>query len=83
MGNGQAKTDEKVHNASLATCLSRMHPRWDVTAEQSGVLRGQRAKKPDIVIWPQGSKQGSPVLIEVEYAPAPGVDDDAKSRLGA
>ncbi len=83
MGNGRARTDEKVLNTKLADALHRLHPRWDAKAEQSGVLAGQRARKPDIVIWPQGPKQGSPLLIEVEYAPARSVEADAEGRLGA
>jgi len=76
-------TNEKAFNGYLAAALDKRHPRWEVNVEQSGVLRGQRGKSPDIIITPTGAKGGSPVVIETEYEPAGTVNDDAASRLGA
>ena len=78
-----AHTDEKAFNALLAQALSQRHPRWEVNAEQSGVLRGQSGRTPDIVITPMGGRAGNPVVIETEYDPAASVVADAVSRLGS
>ena len=77
-----AHTSEKAFNALLAQALELRHPRWQVNAEQSGVLTGQLGKVPDIVIAVSEGEAGSPVLIETEYEPASRVDADARSRLG-
>lgn len=78
-----AHTDEKAFNALLAKALNERHPRWEVNAEQSGVLQNESGKTPDIVITPRGGKAGNPVVIETEYEPAKTVDSDAASRLGS
>jgi len=77
-----AHTDEKAFNGLLAQALDARHPRWEVTAEQSGVLQDQGGKTPDIVITPLGGQAGNPVVIETEYEPASTVDADAVARLG-
>ncbi len=77
-----AHTDEKAFNGLLAQALDVRHPRWEVTAEQSGVLQYQSGKTPDIVITPLGGQAGNPVVIETEYEPASTVDADAVARLG-
>ena len=77
-----AHTDEKAFNVVLAQALGVRHPRWEVAAEQSGVLRGESGKQPDIIITPKGGMAGTPVVIETEYAPAATVDADAAGRLG-
>ena len=78
-----AHTDEKAFNALLAQALNERHPRWEVNAEQSGVLRNESGRTPDIVISPLGGGAGNPVVIETEYEPAATVDADAASRLGS
>lgn len=83
VGDMMPHTNEKAFNGYLAAALDKRHPRWEVNVEQSGVLRGQRGKSPDIIITPTGAKGGSPVVIETEYEPAGTVNDDAASRLGA
>lgn len=75
-------TAEPAINALLALALDQRHPRWDVYAEQTRVLRGDPSKKPDIVIMPRG-RAGEPVVIETEYAPAAKVEEEAVQRLGS
>jgi len=75
-------TAEPAFNALFALALDRRHPRWDVHAEQAGVLRGLPGMQPDLVITPHG-RAGEPVIIETEYQPAATVEADAASRLGA
>jgi len=75
-------TSELAFNALFAIALDQRHPRWDVHAEQTQVLRGDAGKKPDLVVVPQGSV-GEPVVIETEYLPANTVERDAASRLGS
>ncbi len=71
-----AHTDERAFNALLAQALNERHPRWEVNAEQSGVLRNESGRTPDIVISPLGGGAGNPVVIETEYEPAATVDAD-------
>ena len=77
-----ARTSEKAFNGLLAQALDRRHPRWDVNAEQTGVIAGSAGKVPDIVITPDGGRAGVPVVIETEYHPARTVEVDAIKRLG-
>ena len=51
-----------------------------MSAEQTGVLRDAPAQRPDVVIRHPG---GLTVIVETEFAPAPGVENDARGRLGA
>ena len=76
-----ARTSERAFNSLLAQALDRRHPRWDVNAEQTGVIAGSPGKAPDIVIMPTGPA-GAPVIVETEYDPARQVEKEAESRLG-
>ena len=78
-----ARNTEVVINAELARALGRRHPRWAeqqaITVESTGVLLGDPAAQPDIVLVHPG---GSPVIVETEVLPARSVEADARSRLG-
>ena len=78
-----ARNTEIVINTELAGALRRRHPRWSeyrsVTAEATGVLLGDPAAQPDIVLVHPG---GSPVIVETEVLPARNVEVEARSRLG-
>ena len=78
-----ARNIEIVINAELANALCRRHPRWElgraVIAEATGVLLGDPAAQPDILILHPG---GTPVILETEVSPARTVEDEARSRLG-
>ena len=78
------RTAETAFNPALAEALRGKHPRWReagrIGAEQTGVLRGHPAERPDIVIRHPG---GAPVVVETEWEPAATVEDDARARLGA
>ena len=78
-----ARNTEIVINAELANALCRRHPRWEaggaVIAEATGVLLGDPAAQPDILILHPG---GTPVILETEVSPARTVEDEARSRLG-
>ena len=76
----RARTRETTVNDRLAAALDARHPRWTVEAESTRVLAGEAAKAPDIVVSMPG---GLSVIVETEYAPAPSVEADALSRLGA
>ena len=76
-----ARTSERAFNGLLAQALDGKHPRWDVNAEQTGVVAGSPGKVPDIVVMPTGPA-GAPVVIETEYDPARQVEKEAESRLG-
>lgn len=76
-----ARTSERAFNSLLAQALDRRHPRWDVNAEQTGVIAGSPGKAPDMVIMPTGPA-GAPVIVETEYDPARQVEKEAESRLG-
>ena len=62
----------------LAECLRSMHPRWNVTAEQSAVLLN-KSKVPDIVVLREG---GLAVVLESEFLPGSTVEADARARIG-
>ena len=76
------RTAEHTINVELARLLRTRHPRWrqGIGVEQTGVLSDDSAKRPDILIQHPG---GLPVVIETEYMPARGVEQDARARLGA
>ncbi len=76
-----ARTSERAFNGLLAQALDGRHPRWDVNAEQTGVVAGSPGKVPDMVVMPTGPA-GAPVVIETEYYPARQVEKEAESRLG-
>ena len=75
------QTSEIALNFELSNVLRSKHPRWRdcITAEQTNVLR-ETALQPDVVIRPPG---GVPVVLETEFEPAPGVEEDARKRLGS
>ena len=75
------QTNEIAFNFELSNVLRTKHPRWGdrITAEQTNVLR-ETARQPDVVIRPPG---GVPVVLETEYEPARGVEEDARKRLGS
>ena len=75
------KTAEPAFNPELAKALRKKHPRWSnrIGAEQTGVLSGEPALQPDIIVRHPG---GLPVAVETEYTPASTVEDDARERLG-
>ena len=77
----QSHTAEIAFNVELANALRGKHPRWRdrVGAEQTGVLRDESARRPDIVIRHPG---GLTVIVETEFEPARTVEDDARGRLG-
>ena len=76
------RTAEHTVNVELARLLRTRHPRWrqGIGVEQTGVLSDAPAQRPDILIQHPG---GLPVVIETEYMPARGVEQDARGRLGA
>ena len=78
-----ARNIEIVINTELAGALRRRHPRWaehrSVTVEATGVLLGDPAAQPDIVLVHPG---GSPVIVETEVLPARNVEAEARIRLG-
>ena len=76
------RTAEHTVNVELARLLRTRHPRWrqGIGVEQTGVLSDAPAQRPDILIQHPG---GLPVVIETEYLPARGVEQDARGRLGA
>ncbi len=75
------QTNEIAFNFELSNVLRTKHPRWGdrITAEQTNVFR-ESARQPDVVIRPPG---GVPVVLETEYEPARGVEEDARKRLGS
>lgn len=74
------RTTEPVFNAALAAALRDKYPGGEcrVGAEQTKVLR-ERGRRPDIVIRPRNSL---PVIVETEFEPARGVEEDARKRFG-
>lgn len=70
--------DEAALNLRLADILQPKNPSWKVSPHELGALSGGR--QPDILIRSPGS---APVILEVEYDPAAGVESEAKGRLGA
>lgn len=69
--------DEAALNVRLADALQPKNPRWQVAAHQLGVLGGGR--QPDLVVTHENS---APVILEVEYLPAAGVEREARGRVG-
>ena len=74
------RTTEPVFNAQLAEALRGKYPGGECSlgAEQTKVLRA-RGRRPDIVVRPRGSL---PVIVETEFEPARGVEEDARKRFG-
>ncbi|MGI9307211.1 MAG: hypothetical protein ACR2P5_07920, partial [Gammaproteobacteria bacterium] len=69
---------EELLNGKIADILNGMRRNWRVIAEETGVVRGS-SERPDIVVWQESRP---PVLIENEYFPARGVEEEAADRLG-
>lgn len=69
--------DEAALNIHLADVLRPKSPRWRVDPHQLRVLSG--GKQPDIVVR---STEGSPVILEAEYAPGAAVEQEARDRIG-
>ncbi len=74
-------TSEIAVNFELSNVLRTKHPGWHdgITAEQTNVFR-ETARQPDVVIRSPG---GVPVVLETEFEPARGVEEDARKRLGS
>ena len=79
-----AHTEEGAFNSLFAQALLQRSPGWQghLNAEQSGVIRGARAKRPDIVLHASSS---TATVIEIEYddSPPTSVEGDALARLGS
>ena len=80
---------EPLANYELAKALQRRNPDWHdgtVHAERTRVIQqlslntDSIGKRPDILI---AHPRRQPVIVETEFAPAPTVEEDAISRLGA
>ena len=71
---------EATINVHLGDVLRTKHPAWrdGVGTEQPQVFR-RAARRPDIVVRHPG---GQVVVVETEFAPGRGVEDDALGRLG-
>ena len=76
-----AHTSEIAINFELSNVLRSKHPGWRdrISAEQSNVLY-ETARQPDVVVRLPG---GVPVVLETEFEPGPGVENDARRRLGS
>ncbi|MCY3999260.1 MAG: hypothetical protein OXF84_00425 [Bacteroidetes bacterium] len=77
------KTHEMIFNSEMAKALRRVKSSWrehpnSISAEETGKVRGQRNKRPDLIIT-DGILP--PVIIESSYN-ARDADKDAQSRLG-
>ncbi len=75
------RNTEPTVNIALAQVLRNKHPLWreHLGAEQTGIFFGQPGLKPDILIRIPDMQ---PVVLETEFAPAHGVEEDARGRLG-
>jgi len=71
--------NEKAENAVLGGLLGRLHPRWIVRWEETARIVGEPGRQPDITV---DVPRAAPVVIEVEFSPARGVEGDARARLG-
>ena len=69
---------ESSANTALADLLRGMMHGVLARAENTQVITGQPALRPDVLIT---DPFRAPVVIEAEYLPAPSVEDEARSRL--
>lgn len=80
---GAAHTEEGAFNSLFAQALLQRSPGWQghLNAEQTGVIRGAKSKRPDIVLHASSS---TATVIEIEYddSPPASVEGDALARLG-
>ena len=76
-----ARTGDDPFNSQFASALRNKHPLWRdaLTVEKPGVFPDAPRLRPDVLIRAPNSQ---PVVVETEYDPASGVEDDAKARLG-
>lgn len=76
-------TSEGAFNSLLAQALLQRSPGWagHLNAEQSGVIRGARSRRPDIVL---AAGSNAATVVEIEYGDRPpaSVETDALARLG-
>ena len=76
-------TSEGAFNSLFAQALLKRSPGWagHLNAEQSGVIRAARSRRPDIVLDVGGD---AATVIEIEYddSPPASVEADALARLG-
>ncbi|MGI9307331.1 MAG: hypothetical protein ACR2P5_08535 [Gammaproteobacteria bacterium] len=70
---------EQTLNEKIAEILDGMRRDWRVDGEETGVLRDGGGKRPDIVVWQESRP---PVLIENEFTPGRGVEEEAAGRIG-
>ncbi|WP_419840012.1 class I SAM-dependent methyltransferase [Candidatus Poriferisodalis sp.] len=81
---GAAHTEEGAFNSLFAQALLQRSPGWQghLNAEQSGVIRGAKSKRPDVVLHASSS---TATVIEIEYddSPPSSVEGDALARLGS
>ncbi len=73
------RNTEPQVNAALASVLDGKHPRWRALAERTGVFVDEPSLQPDILVELAGR---APVVIEAEFSPAVGVEEEAAARLG-
>ena len=76
-------TEEGAFNSLFVQALLQRSPGWSghLNAERSGVIRGAKSKRPDIVLHASSS---TATVIEIEYDDSPpnSVEADALARLG-
>ena len=73
------KHTEPQANGELRRLLDRMLPAYKATAENTQQIVGSPGLQPDILITAPGR---APVVIEAEFMPAYGAEQEAKDRLG-
>ena len=80
---GVRHTEEGAFNSLFVQALLRRCPGWagHLNAEQSGVLRGARSKRPDIVLA-AGSDAATVIEIEYDDRPPASAEADALARVG-
>lgn len=71
---------EAAVNQELGNVLRARYPEWGdgISVEKTGMFE-EALLKPDIVVYPP---DGIPVVIETEFAPASGVENEAGGHLG-
>ena len=70
---------EENANGALGALLRSMMPRCSVRVENTRVVVGQPASRPDILIT---APDRAPVVVEAEFMPAAAAEQEAKDRLG-
>ncbi len=72
------QTEPSANNV-LGDLLRAMMPGCEVRSENTQVLIEHAGRRPDVLIMAPGR---APVVIEAEFEPSPGVEGDARERLG-